>query len=67
MIFKKKQRSPDLPKKEELKPIPFDLDTRVTRMEIRVHELYNYLLETDKYTGKKRLTKAGQSVKGWLR
>jgi hypothetical protein len=68
--FWNKTKKEEIPEPKEEKKVylePYDFDTRLTRVEMKIHELFAYLLETDKYSGKKKLTKAGQSVKRALR
>lgn len=71
-MFWKKTKKEEIPEPKEEKKVvnyiePYDFDTRLTRVEMKIHELFAYLLETDKYSGKKKLTKAGQSVKRALK
>ena len=68
MVFWNKKEIPPVepPKKEELEvryADPLNLDQRLVSLEMKFAELYGLLIKQDKYSGNKKLTKIGQSVR----
>lgn len=79
MLFEK--RNPELqmkqggttPLPEQKKPaveLPDEefvaFEKRILRLEMQMQELMSYLFETDKFTGKKRLSRGGRLLKGFV-